>query len=201
MLIIMVRHGETDYNKKRLFQGRLQIRLNEKGRTQAVQLAKSLRQYKITHIYSSNLSRARETAEIINNSFSLPIIIDDRLDERDWGAWENQNRDEILKQIPASGNIWNEENLDANPYKGETTRNLMARCAQFLDYLVENHSAADVVLVVTHGGPMRMILGIIKGLHDEQYLRQEIENGQMLIIGYENSMFIKAIRSIDNNHC
>jgi broad specificity phosphatase PhoE len=58
-----------------------------------------------------------------------------------------------------------------------------------------------VVLVVTHGGPMRMILGIIKGLHDEQYLRQEIENGQMLIIRYENSMFVKAIRSVDNNHC
>jgi hypothetical protein len=48
---------------------------------------------------------------------------------------------------------------------------------------------------------MRMILGIIKGLHDEQYLRQEIENGQMLIIRYENSMFVKEIRSIDNNHC
>jgi broad specificity phosphatase PhoE len=197
----MVRHGETDYNKKRLFQGRLQIHLNEKGKAQAVQLAKSLRQYKITHIYSSNLIRARETAEIINNSFSLPIVIDDRLDERDWGAWENQNRDEILKQIRASGNIWNEENLDANPYKGETTRNLMVRCAQFLNYLVGNHSAADVVLVITHGGPMRMILGIIKGLHDEQYLRQEIENGQMLIIRYENSMFVKEIHSVDNNHC
>ena len=201
MLVIIVRHGETDYNKKRLFQGRLQIRLNEKGKAQAVQLAKSLRQYKITRIYSSNLSRARETAEIINKSFSLPVIIDARLDERDWGIWENQNRDEMLKQIPASGNIWNEENLDTNPYKGETTRNLMARCAQFLNYIVENNSAADVVLVVTHGGPMRMILGIIKGLHDEQYLRQEIENGQMLIIRYENSMFVKEIRSIDNNHC
>jgi broad specificity phosphatase PhoE len=201
LLVIIVRHGETDYNKKRLFQGRLQIRLNEKGKAQAVQLAKSLRQYKITRIYSSNLSRARETAEIINKSFSLPVIIDARLDERDWGIWENQNRDEMLKQIPASGNIWNEENLDTNPYKGETTRNLMARCAQFLNYIVENNSAADVVLVVTHGGPMRMILGIIKGLHDEQYLRQEIENGQMLIIRYENSMFIKEIRSIDNNHC
>jgi len=175
--------------------------LNEKGKAQAVQLAKSLRQYKITRIYSSNLSRARETAEIINKSFSLPVIIDARLDERDWGIWENQNRDEMLKQIPASGNIWNEENLDTNPYKGETTRNLMARCAQFLNYIVENNSAADVVLVVTHGGPMRMILGIIKGLHDEQYLRQEIENGQMLIIRYENSMFVKEIRSIDNNHC
>jgi len=48
-----------------------------------------------------------------------------------------------------------------------------------------------VVLVVTHGGPMRMILGIIKGLHDEQYLGQEIENGQMLIIRYEIQCLLK----------
>ena len=201
MIIIIVRHGETDYNKARRFQGQLQIPLNEKGRTQAVHLAKSLKRYKITHIYSSNLVRARETAEIINKSFSLPIVIDNRLAERDWGIWENQNRDEILKQNPESGNIWIEKNLDFNPHRGETTRNLMYRSTEFLNYLVENHAAADVILVVTHGGSMRMMLGIIKGLHDEQYLRQEIENGQILIVRYENSRFIKEIHFIGNEHC
>ena len=189
MIIIFVRHGETEYNKTRKFQGHLQIPLNEKGRTQAVQLEKSLRQYKITHIYCSNLIRARETAEIINNSFSLPIVIDNRLDERDWGIWENQNRHEILKQNPESGNIWNEENLDANPYRGETTRNLMTRTTEFLNYIVKHHAASDVILAVTHGGPMRKMLGVIKGLHDEQYLRQEIKNGQILVVRYENSRF------------
>ena len=200
MIIIIVRHGETDYNKSRKFQGHLQILLNEKGRTQAVQIAESLRQYKITHIYCSGLIRARETAEIINNSFSLPIVIDNRLDERDWGIWENRNRDEILKQIPESANIWNEENLDSNPYQGETTRELMTRTVEFLNYLVENHAASDVILVVTHGGPMRMMLGIIKGLHNEQYLRQEIENGQIWLVKYENSRFIKRIYSLGNEH-
>ncbi len=201
MIIILVRHGETGYNKARKFQGHLQIPLNEKGRTQAIQLAKSLRQYKITHIYCSGLIRARETADIINKSFSLPIVIDNRLDERDWGIWENQNRDEILKQNPESGNIWKEDNLDSNPYRGETTRDLMTRCTRFLNYLVENHAAYDVILVVTHGGPMRMMLGIIRGLHDEQYLHQEIENGQILLIRYENSRFSKEIRFIDREHC
>jgi broad specificity phosphatase PhoE len=80
--------------------------------------------------------------------------------------------------------------LDFNPYQGETTRNLMVRMKEFLNYLVENHAAADVILVVTHGGPMKMTLGIIKGLQDEDYLRQEIKNGQILKLKYENSMFL-----------
>ena len=101
MRLIIVRHGETDYNITRRIQGRQQVPLNENGRTQALQVAESLRQYKITHIYCSSLVRARETAEIINNYFSLPIMIDDRLNERDWGIWENRNLNElneILKQ-------------------------------------------------------------------------------------------------------
>ena len=91
MIIIFVRHGETDYNKIKRVQGTQQIPLNEQGKTQAQQVAESLQQYKITHIYCSGLVRARETAEIINSSLSLPIMTDDRLNERNWGIWENKN--------------------------------------------------------------------------------------------------------------
>ena len=192
MRLIIVRHGETDYNKTRRIQGRQQVPLNENGRTQALQVAESLRQYKITHIYCSSLVRARETAEIINNYFSLPIMIDDRLNERDWGIWENRNLNElneILKQDIKLEKFWNEENLDWNPHRGETTRDLMKRTADFLNQIVRNHAESDVILVVTHGGPMKMMLGIIKGLQDEKYLREEIGNGQMLKVKYENSRF------------
>ena len=188
MIIIFVRHGETDYNKIKRVQGTQQIPLNEQGKTQAQQVAESLQQYKITHIYCSGLVRARETAEIINRSLSLPIMIDDRLNERNWGIWENKNLGDILQQ-EESTKFWSEENLDANPHQGETTRNLMKRCTGFLNDLVKNHAKSDVILVVTHGGPMRMIRGIIKGLHDEEYLRRDIKNGQILIVKYEHSRF------------
>ena len=79
MQIIVVRHGETDFNKTRIFQGQQQIPLNGKGSAQAREVAAILRQYPITHIYCSGLERARETAEIIDKSFLLPIEIDNRI--------------------------------------------------------------------------------------------------------------------------
>jgi alpha-ribazole phosphatase len=189
MIILFVRHGETDYNKTKRVQGTQQIPLNERGRKQALQVAKSLRQFKITHIYCSGLVRARETAEIIDSSFSLPIVNDNRLNERNWGIWESKKRDEILKPGENFENIWSEENLDANPHQGETTRELMIRCVDFLHWIIENHADSDVILVVTHAGPMRMIRGIIKGLQDEEYLRRDIKNGQILTVKYEHARF------------
>ena len=189
MILLIVRHGETDYNKTKRVQGTQQIPLNERGKNQALQVAKSLRQFKITHIYCSGLVRARETAEIINSSFSLPIVKDNRLNERNWGNWESKKRDEILKPGENFENIWSEENLDANPHQGETTRELMKRCVDFLHWIIENHAESDVILVVTHAGPMRMIRGIIKGLQDEEYLRRDIKNGQILIVKYEHARF------------
>jgi broad specificity phosphatase PhoE len=189
MILLIVRHGETDYNKTKRVQGTQQIPLNERGKNQALQVAKSLRQFKITHIYCSGLVRARETAEIINSSFSLPIVKDNRLNERNWGNWESKKRDEILKPGENFENIWSEENLDANPHQGETTRELMKRCVDFLHWIIENHADSDVILVVTHAGPMRMIRGIIKGLQDEEYLRRDIKNGQILEVRYEHARF------------
>ena len=133
--------------------------------------------------------RARETAEIINSSFSLPIVKDNRLNERNWGNWESKKRVEILKPGENFENIWSEENLDANPHQGETTRELMKRCVDFLHWIIENHADSDVILVVTHAGPMRMIRGIIKGLQDEEYLRRDIKNGQIFEVRYEHARF------------
>ena len=189
MIIYIVRHGETEYNKTKRIQGKQQIPLNINGRTQAAQAAESLKHYKITHIYCSGLIRARETADIINQYFSLPIVTDIRLNERDWGAWENRYYHEIPNLIQRTGTVWNEENLDSSPHHGETTRQLMKRCAGFLNDLIQDHAASDAILVVTHGGPMRAVIGIVNGLQDQSYLRQDIGNGQIIIIKYENSRF------------
>ena len=189
MQIIVVRHGETDFNKTRIFQGQQQLPLNAKGRAQAREVAANLHQYAITHVYCSGLVRARETAEIIDKSFLLPIEIDNRLNERDWGTWQNKKREELSSQDDTLKNIWRKENLDENPYQGESTRDLMLRVEAFLKYLVIKHAASDVILLVTHGGPMRMMVGIIKGLQDKDYLEKDIENCQILRIYYDNSRF------------
>ena len=190
MEILIVRHGETDYNKAKRIQGKQQVPLNENGRAQALRLAELLRHHKITHIYCSSLVRARETAEIVNNSFSLPIITDESLNERDWGTWENIPHDDILKQHPEFGDSLFGMRLDANPHRGETATDLIDRSIGFLHRIVENHAESDVILVVTHGGPITAMLVFMKGLRPEEYSRQRMENGQILRVEYENSRFM-----------
>lgn len=189
MEIVIVRHGETEYNKTKRIQGQQQVSLNENGRTQARKVAESLKHYGFTHIYCSNLKRAKETADIINESFLLPVLTDSRLDERNWGGWENKNLDEIIKECPNLKNnvrlgIW-----DFTPNRAETVQNLIDRSVEFFQDIARRHHESDVILVVTHGGPMRTMLGFIKNLDPTEYMNQDINNGQMYRVEYKNSRF------------
>lgn len=85
-----IRHGQTDWNKEGRFQGSTDIPLNEIGRGQASKAFELVARLPIDIIVTSNLSRAQETAEIINEKLQLPIIIDPRIKERNFGDWEGK---------------------------------------------------------------------------------------------------------------
>ncbi|MDD5190118.1 MAG: histidine phosphatase family protein [Dehalococcoidales bacterium] len=185
MKIVLVRHGETDYNRLHIIQGHQPVSLNERGRKQAQELGESLKAEKFTHFYCSGLKRAKETAEIINRNFNLPLIYDNRLNERNVGEWENKKIDEFpeYRGLDVLG-------LDENPYHGETIRQVIDRCLEFTHHLTQKHHNSDVVLVVTHGGPVKIISGFVNGINPENYFKQsDIVNGQITRITYENSEF------------
>jgi broad specificity phosphatase PhoE len=189
MKIVIVRHGETEYNKTRRIQGQQQIPLNKKGKAQAKQITESLMMCGFTHIYCSNLRRERETTDIINESFSLPIRTDSRLNERNFGVWENRYFDELLNEytdlkVRTSWGSW-----DFTPNQGETVRDLVNRSIEFLKDVIKKHQESDIILIVTHGGPMRIMLGFIKSLDIKDYMDQGIDNGQILRVKYEGSKF------------
>src|SRR6476659_10216608 len=91
--LILVRHGETDWNAAGRLQGHTDRPLNDYGRTQAKRLAEQLAGDGIAAIYASDLSRARETAE----SLGLPVLVDPDLREKNWGSWEGLTSDERLE--------------------------------------------------------------------------------------------------------
>jgi len=82
------------------------------------------------------------------NRLSCPIIVDNRLNERDWGSWQNKSRTSLPHKSETLKNIWREENLDENPHEGESTLDLMNRIEEFMKYLVIKHAASDVILLV-----------------------------------------------------
>ncbi len=160
--IILVRHGETDYNKSRRMQGWLDIPLNDQGIQQALVSSKVLSIIKVDAIYSSDLSRAYETAIHISKSTSVSIAKTQALRERDMGIfsgwqWEQErdsNKDHLWEEfICARDN----EDLEWNKHAGESLAMMSLRLSQFMKHLHTNHTDQTVVLV-THGGTINRLL-------------------------------------------
>jgi broad specificity phosphatase PhoE len=145
--LLLVRHGETDWNAEGRLQGHTDRPLSDYGRGQARRLAADLEREKLEAIYSSDLARARETAEIVGERIGLPVVIDPDLREKDWGNWEGLTAAE----------------RDLVEFVGESTEAHRKRTLRVLRRIAERHPA-DRVLVVTHGGSMRRVQTEVLGL-------------------------------------
>ena len=148
--ILLVRHGETDWNAERRVQGHSDTPLNATGRAQARALARELAHETIDAVYSSDLLRAHETARIVAESRGLEVTAIRDLRERHFGTWEGLTDDEIFARFPeaATGGSWGD---------GETREEMADRVFAALERIADAHVGRRV-LVVSHGGPLRAVL-------------------------------------------
>jgi probable phosphoglycerate mutase len=165
-VLYLVRHGETEYNRKSIMQGGgIDTRLNQTGREQAEILANRLADISFDVIYSSPLQRAQETAEILAGHHE-PIARKqlEALREMAWGVFEGQppseERDAALKDIKSS---WRAGEFDRRIEGGESARDVQQRAQTAAQHLV-TEEAGRTVLVVTHGRYLRVLLATV--LHD-----------------------------------
>ncbi|GAB2282570.1 hypothetical protein Dimus_017110 [Dionaea muscipula] len=154
--IILVRHGETAWNVLRKIQGQLDVELNDIGRQQAVAVADRLsREANVSAIYSSDLKRALETAEIIASKCGgLQVIRDQNLRERHLGDLQGHvyQPHELIKLNPAAYQAFVSHKTDQEiPGGGESIDQLYQRCTSSLQRIGENHRG-ERVIVVSHGG-------------------------------------------------
>jgi len=162
--IVLVRHGETDWNRDRRFQGQADIVLNETGRAQVRALAAELVRETFSIVYTSPLRRAAESAEILAAALELEVRPCDALMEIHVGSWSGLTVPEVATQFPDGHRRW----LDSRAgwEDGETYGELGMRVVEGLRRIGAAHLDAHV-LAVTHGGPIRAILAAIRGLSFE----------------------------------
>ena len=160
--IVLVRHGETDWNRERRFQGHADISLNEAGRRQAEALADVLADESFGAAYSSPLRRAVETAEILAARLGIAFEASDGLMEVDVGSWSGLTTTEVEQRFPDGFGRWT-ESRSGGWTDGETYDELGARVVAELRGVAERH-AGERVLAVTHGGPIRSVLAAAAGL-------------------------------------
>ena len=159
--IVLVRHGETDWNRDNRFQGHADPPLNDAGRAQARALAAELRSGTFAAVYTSPLRRATETAAILGAELGVPPVEHSSLMEVDVGSWSGLTRTEVEARFPAAFARWLEYGHGWED--GETYDELGGRVVAGLLEISARHP--DVaVLAVTHGGPIRSALAAAEGI-------------------------------------
>ena len=157
MEILMVRHGQTDWNVEKKVQGKADIELNENGIEQAKITSEKLKDRKIDVIISSPLKRAKQTAEIINQKLNCPIYIEEGIAERDFGEFESEYKNEFDFE-----GFWSyEKNLKYD--KAENIRDFFERIYNALDNIIEKYNDKNV-LIVSHGGVSRVVNCYFNGI-------------------------------------
>lgn len=146
----LVRHGETDWNREHRFMGQKDIPLNAQGHQQAADLAAGLSGQPFDALYSSDLLRARQTADALADVLHLPLRLDPRLREVMLGEWQGETHEDVQARFP---NLWAERYANPaefRPPAGETIAEMAARAYPVLDEIAVAHPNGRVLLV-SHG--------------------------------------------------
>jgi len=158
--LLLVRHGETDWNRLGRWQGHSDTPLNARGREQARELAPQLDGVDV--VYSSDLARARETAEILAEELGADVRLDARLRERGFGAWEGLTAAEIEQDFAEAHGRW-QAGEGAGADDAEAFDAFGRRVEACLEEIVRRHPD-ETVLLIAHGGSIRVIHALASGL-------------------------------------
>ena len=182
--IYFVRHGETDWNLAQRYQGQRDIPLNATGRAQAARNGRALalalgREAGALDYVSSPLVRARETMEIMRREIGLPpddYRVDDRLREINYGYWEGELWGELSVKDPQGFAAREADRWGWQPRGGESYRELSERVAGWLGEIERD------VVVAAHGGVMRVLRGLSRGLEPAEMFQLDVPQDKVLVI-------------------
>ena len=164
--LILLRHGQTDYNVDGRMQGHIDSCLTDAGHEQAAEAAPVLASLAPDRLVSSDLRRAVDTAEVVGAACGLPVKFDSRLRETHLGLWQGHTVAEIERDYPGAIATWRSDPAWAPP-EGESRIDVVARSRPVVDELdaelADSDGVSETVLLVAHGG---LIAGLVTGLMD-----------------------------------
>ncbi len=177
--IILVRHGETSWNAENRFQGQSDTPLSEEGKVQAQCVAARLSDEEVKWIWSSDLQRARATAEAIAVPHGVPTRAYSDLRERGYGDWEGKTRAEIEAEYGTDTLVSFGSGVE--PPGAESVNQVWARMVRVFDQVL-HESVHETAIIVGHGGSMKVIVCIALGCGPEALQHITLDNASVSII-------------------
>lgn len=184
--LLLIRHGQTDWNQQGRFQGQSDLPLNSLGLRQAQvagqAAARALKGERPRAIYASDLRRAWQSAEAVRAAFpdgtSVPLIAEPRLREMAFGDWEGMTYAEIQARYSSALQRW-EADLENNaPPNGETLRQMAQRVQAALNDLLQTHPDG-AILLVGHGGPLQLLIALSLNLPPARFWQIHLSNASL----------------------
>jgi len=194
--IYLIRHGETEGADTRRYKGHIDVPLSENGISQVQRLSEHLsRNAELSAVYTSDLSRASRSAEIIAAPFNITPIVIRELKERNFGDWEGMSFDEIQKIYPDAFTSWAKNPLRFSPLNGESTLEVHDRVMPVFIRIEEENKGKNIA-IVTHGGVTRVILCSMLEMPLENIFRIEQDFAALNIVEFWDYPIVKQINFV-----
>ncbi len=184
--LVLIRHGETDWNVEGRYQGQADPALNQAGLRQAHGLAETMQQLGLQVLYSSPLKRAAQTAEILAHALGLPLQYEPRLMEIHQGDWQTRLRSEIEICYPDLFRRWEREPWQVSPPGGESLKTVQRRVRAAVQEILHNHPNGQVGLV-SHRIPIALIKMQFQDLPPETIRTLHLPNTYWEVITARNN--------------
>jgi len=198
--IILIRHGETNWNKEGRFQGQIDIPLNEKGKEQASKASKYLEDVEFTKAFSSSMERPYETAKIILKNNNLQIEKIESLVEISHGLWEGKLEEEIERTWPEMLKKWHETPESVTMPEGESIKEVSERAITAWNFICKSQKENDTTLLVAHDAVNKTLLCHILGLSFSDIWMIKQGNGGITVIDiFKNKNYVISSLNLTNH--
>ncbi len=212
--LILLRHGQSEWNKKNIFTGWVDIPLSEAGIEEALKAGEQIRSMPVDLIYTSTLIRASMTAmlamskhdskkipafvheeawyELPEGQDMIPVIVSEKLNERMYGELQGKNKQKIKEEFGDEQFLKWRRSYANPPPNGESLKMTAERTLPYFDgEIIPQLSAGKNVLVAAHGNSLRSIVMELDGLNEQEVVSLEIPTGVPLIYTYKDGVFRK----------
>ncbi len=187
--LFIIRHGETLWNREKRAQGAKDIALTDNGKLQGEYLAKRLVKEKIDYIYSSDLSRAYETAKLLADKFNKPVLAIPELREMNFGLWEGLTMNDIQLKFQDHFNSWRSSPHKAQIPEAETLLQVQERALKAVFNIIDKHPNKSIAMV-SHGVTIKTIILGLLDIDLSNYRKIRQDNTGINIIDFKENQWV-----------
>ncbi|HEX5798314.1 MAG TPA: 2,3-bisphosphoglycerate-dependent phosphoglycerate mutase [Candidatus Saccharimonadales bacterium] len=195
--LILVRHGESEYNAKGLWTGWLDPVLSPKGREHARKIGEKLKEHEIKRAFVSDLKRAQDTWDIIHHNLTdgenhLPVTAHKDLNERHYGVFAGQNKWQVKEKVGEEEFMKIRRAYDYRPPEGESLKDVYERAVPYFSSNIKPFiDEGEIVISVTHGNTNRALIKHIDRIRDEHISQVEMPHELIIVYHFKNGEVVR----------